>query len=125
MSDGRRRAISGLLVASIIPLLAGCGNGDFGEIRPSLARDNIHDWVAADATGSIPSSTLQLTDDERQLRDLVYPLVEPPYLRHTAGSYLREYGSFPASITPATTRQPTRPIWCRFRAARRPRATRG
>jgi len=74
--------------------LAGCA-GDFGEIKPMLQRDNMHDWVAADATGSIPSSQFQLTDDERQLRDLAYPLIEPPYLRHTAGSYLREAGSFP------------------------------
>jgi hypothetical protein len=75
--------------------LSGCANGDFGEIKPMLQRDNMHDWVAADATGAIPSSQFQLTDDERQLRDLVYPLVEPPYLRHTAGSYFRESGSFP------------------------------
>ena len=74
--------------------LSGCANGDFGEIKPMLQRDNMHDWVAADATGSIPSQ-FQLTDDERQLRDLAYPLVEPPYLRHTAGSYLRESGAFP------------------------------
>ncbi len=76
-------------------LLAGCANGDFGEIKPMLASDDIHNWVAADATGAIPSSTFQLTDDERQLRDLAYPLIEPPYLRHTAGSFLRESGSFP------------------------------
>jgi len=75
-------------------VLSGCANGDFGEIKPTLARDNIHDWVAADATGSI-ASQFQLTDDERQLRDLAYPLVEPPYLRHTAGSYFRESGRFP------------------------------
>lgn len=74
--------------------LSGCANGDFGEIKPMLQRDNMHDWVAADATGSIPSQ-FQLTDDERQLRDLAYPLIEPPYLRHTAGSYFRESGAFP------------------------------
>jgi len=74
--------------------VAGCA-GDFGEIKPMLQRDNMHDWVAADATGAIPSSTLQLTDDERQMRDLAYPLVEPPYLRHTAGSYVRESGGLP------------------------------
>jgi hypothetical protein len=74
--------------------LTGCA-GDFGEIKPMLQRDDMHDWVAADATGAIPSSAFQLTDDERQLRDLAYPLVEPPYLRHTAGSYVRESGGFP------------------------------
>jgi hypothetical protein len=74
--------------------LAGCANGDFGEIKPMLQRDNMHDWVAADATGSIPSQ-FQLTDDERQMRDLAYPLVEPPYLRQTLGSYFRESGRLP------------------------------
>jgi hypothetical protein len=95
-----RRASAGVRWHAIsmmlgLTLLAGCANGDFGEIKPTLASDNIHDWVAADATGAIPSSTFQLTDDERQLRDLAYPLVEPPYLRHTAGSFFRESGSFP------------------------------
>jgi hypothetical protein len=83
------------LTIAALTLLAGCANGDFGEIKPALVRDDIHDWVAADATGSIPSSGFQLTDDERQLRDLAYPLVEPPYLRHTPGSFFRESGSFP------------------------------
>jgi len=78
-----------------LTLLAGCANGDFGEIKPWLVRDDIHDWVAADATGAIPSSRFELTDDERQLRDLAYPLVEPPWLRHTATSIAREYGAFP------------------------------
>jgi len=76
-------------------LLAGCANGDFGEIKPWLARDDIHDWVAADATGAIPSSRFELTDDERQLRDLAYPLIEPPWLRHTPRSIAREYGALP------------------------------
>jgi hypothetical protein len=83
------------LTIAALALLTGCANGDFGEIKPSLVRDDIHDWVAADATGSIPSSGFQLTDDERQLRDFAYPLVEPPYLRHTRGSFFRESGSFP------------------------------
>jgi hypothetical protein len=73
-------------------LVAGCSaNGDFGEVKPSLVHDNVHDWVAADATGSIPSG-FELTGDERQLRDLAYPLIEPPYLRHTPDSVAREYG---------------------------------
>lgn len=89
------RGLVWLLAGYAGAMLAGCANGDFGEIKPTLAGDSLHDWVAADATGAIPSSTLQLTDDERQLRDLIYPLVEPPYLRHTAGSFIRESGGFP------------------------------
>jgi hypothetical protein len=75
-------------------LLAGCANGDFQEVRPSLVRDDIHDWVAYDAIagqGSLPS-IFELTDDERLLRDLAYPLIEPPYDRHRWYSVAGEYG---------------------------------
>jgi hypothetical protein len=74
-------------------LLAGCGvNGDFGEVNPSLVRDDIHDWVGRDEAR--PSS-FELTDDERQLRDLGYPLLEPPYNRQKTHSVLSEYGMTP------------------------------
>jgi len=79
-------------------LLAGCGvNGDFGEVSPSLVRDDIHDWVGRDDAKGRPisPSTFELTDDERQLRDLGYPLLEPPYNRQKAHSVLSEYGMTP------------------------------
>ena len=63
-------------------------------MRPLLAADNTHDWVgpaAAARGGSVPS-TFELTDDERQLRDLAFPLIEPPYDRQKWDSVLREYG---------------------------------
>jgi hypothetical protein len=71
-----------MAIATLL-LLAACANGDFGEVKPSLVRDDIHDWVALDATAGIPGSPsrFELTDDERQLRDLAYPLIEPPYDR--------------------------------------------
>lgn len=75
-------------------LLTGCANGDFQEVRPSLVRDDIHDWVAYDAIagqGTLPSR-FELTDDERLLRDLAYPLIEPPYDRHRWYSVAGEYG---------------------------------
>jgi hypothetical protein len=71
-------------------LLANCSS-DFGRIKPELSSPAIHDWVAEDATGSVGSS-FQLTDDERQLRDLAYPLIEPPQLRQDRDSFTREYG---------------------------------
>jgi hypothetical protein len=71
-------------------LLTGCA-GDFGQLRPELASPAIHDWVGEDATGSVKSS-FQLTDYERQLRDLAYPLIEPPQLRQDRDSFTREYG---------------------------------
>jgi hypothetical protein len=70
--------------------LAGCANGDFGEVRPSLVRDDIHDWIGS-RTVPVPSN-FELTDDERALRDLAYPLIEPPYDRHRWYSVAGEYG---------------------------------
>ena len=85
-----------LIVALLAaPLISGCGlSSDFDEINPSLVRDNIHDWVGRDnAKGeAISPSTFELTDEERRLRDLAYPLIEPPYLRHKAYSVFHEYG---------------------------------
>jgi hypothetical protein len=53
-------------------------------------RDDVHDWVGPAAAGS--PSLFQPTDDERQLRDLAYPLVEPPYDRQRWYSVLGEHG---------------------------------
>jgi hypothetical protein len=77
--------------------LAGCGvKGDFGRVRPSLAGDDIHGWLgpAAIRRGGDRSyvSKYQLTDDERLLRDLAYPLIDPPYDRNKWDSVLREFG---------------------------------
>ena len=84
----------GLFVFASLPLLAGCGtpNYDFGEVRPSLVSDSIHDWIGPAAVAPHPASTFELTDDERQLRDLAFPLIEPPYDRQKWDSVLREYG---------------------------------
>lgn len=84
------------LAAAALTLLAGCaGRGDFGEVHPSLVRDDIHDWMSNDAIAGKPTfvSTFELTDDERQLRDLAYPLIEPPYSRQKWYSFLGDYGA--------------------------------
>lgn len=75
--------------------LGACANGDFGELKPEFVRDDLHDWVASDATGGLPRSQFQLTDDERGLRNLAYPLVEPPYQRHQWYSFANEAGALP------------------------------
>lgn len=88
-------------------LLAGCGvNGDFGEINPTLVRDDIHDWVGRDnAKGQpISPSSFEMTDEERRLRDLGYPLLEPPYLRHKTTAVFNEYG-----MNPGITKQMANP----------------
>lgn len=80
----------------MLGLLAGCGvQGDFGRVRPSLAGDDVHAWLGPAAvrrSGVRTASTDELTDDERQLRDLAYPLIEPPYDRNKWDSVLRELG---------------------------------
>jgi len=77
-------------------LLAGCAlNGDFDRPRPSLVTDNMHAWVGRDAVASIglPASDFRvMTDDERQLRDLAYAMIAPPYDRNRWDSVFREYG---------------------------------
>jgi hypothetical protein len=56
-------------------------DGDFGRLRHEFVFDDLHAWLggtAANAAGE-PASIFPLTDDERLLRDLAYPLIEPPY----------------------------------------------
>ncbi len=88
----------GMAVAALL-LLAGCANGDFGEVKPSLVRADIHDWIGLDAIAGRPTwpSHFELTDDERQLRDLAYPLIEPAYDRKRWYSMAGEYGVIGAS----------------------------
>lgn len=83
-----------VLVLAGAALLAGCAMGDFDEIRPDLVTDGIHDWVgrAAAVDKHTAPSTFDLTDDERKLRDLAYPLIEPPYDRQKWYSIAGEYG---------------------------------
>lgn len=74
-------------------LLAGCGTqGDFGEVNPIIVRDDIHDWLGGTARPLSFLTDAYLTDDERQLRDLAYPLIEPPYMRQQWYSVAGEYG---------------------------------
>lgn len=86
-------------------LLAGCGtpNGDFGEVRDTLVSDGMHDWVGPFATGSV-ASKFELTDDERELRDLAYPLIDPPYDRQQWYSVAGEYGLYRPARGPAFDR---------------------
>jgi hypothetical protein len=75
--------------------LAGCGTyGDFQEVSPSASRADMHDWLSLDAIAGKPTwpSDFPLTEDERALRDLAYPLIEWPYNRHKFYSVAGEYG---------------------------------
>jgi hypothetical protein len=75
--------------------LAGCSSiGDLGRLRPDLVRDDIHDWVGQEAAAraGAPISSGNLTEDERTLRDLAFPLIEPPYDRQRWNAVIYEYG---------------------------------
>lgn len=63
-------------------------------MRPLLVRDEIHGLVGRKAVvvRGIPPSEFRVTDDERQLGDLAYPLIQPSYGRHRPWSVLGEYG---------------------------------
>jgi hypothetical protein len=89
MTVWRRR---GFALAAFV-LLTGCSNGDFGEVRPMLVRDDVHDWLGPAAAAPHAASSFELTDDERKLRDLAFPLIEPPYERQRPYSVALEYGA--------------------------------
>lgn len=101
MSDTSRKAPFSVRrsgIALCIPIL-GCLNGDFGRVRPSLVdpsfiTPNIHGWLGREAAAQhgIPPSEFRLTDEENLLRDLAYPLIEPPYDRQRWFGVLSEYG---------------------------------
>lgn len=84
-----------LAALAVLALLAGCATqGDFGEVHSTMVRDDIHDWLSLDAIAGRPTfpSSFELTDDERLLRDLSYPLIEAPYDRQQWYSAAGEYG---------------------------------
>lgn len=85
-----------LTAAAALGLLTGCGTySDFGRVRPTLVNDDTHAWLGpAAAPGPATNLTWrhQLTEEERTLRDLAYPLIEPPYDRNKWYSVLGELG---------------------------------
>ena len=76
--------------------VSGCTSiGDFGRLSDPLVTDDIHAWVGEEAAASVgaPISADNLTDDERALRDLAFPLIEPPYDRIRWDAVVYEYGT--------------------------------
>src|SRR5437667_6780206 len=78
--------------------LGGCSGGDFGRTRQDVLSDDMHRWLGGEATASVGlrSSQFQLTDNERQLRDLAYPLIEPPHSRPAWKSVFGDYTPIPS-----------------------------
>ncbi|MDC7787051.1 hypothetical protein PQJ75_29660 [Rhodoplanes sp. TEM] len=91
---GGARRCGPALAVMVAALLGGCANGDFGRVKPGLVRDGIHDWMgpAAAKQAGLPVSAYPYTEDERVMRDLAFPLIEPPYERQRWYSILEEYG---------------------------------
>ena len=93
-----RRRLPFLMPLLLGAVLGGCSGGDFGRTRQDFRNDDMHRWLGAEATGSIglKASQFQLTDNERQLRDLAYPLIEPPHSRPAWKSVFGDYRSLPS-----------------------------
>ena len=93
-----RIASPGLMLFLIGISVAGCSGGDFGRTREDFRNDDMHRWLGAEATGSVGvgASQFQLTDNERQLRDLAYPLIEPPHSRPAWKSVFGDYKPLPS-----------------------------
>ena len=90
------RAFRLWLLVILTPLgLAGCTSiGDFGRLQAPLVTDDIHAWVGQEAAANAgaPLSFNNLTDEERTLRDLAFPLIQPPFDRVRWDAVVREYG---------------------------------
>jgi hypothetical protein len=89
----QRRSAPVLTLLVMGAALAGCSGGDFGRTRQDFLNDDMHRWVGGEATASVGlrASQFQLTDNERLLRDLAYPLIEPPHSRPAWKSVFGDY----------------------------------
>src|SRR5260221_480092 len=92
------RSLPALILILIAAALGGCSGGDFGRTRGDFRNDDMHRWLGAEATGSVglKPSAFQLTENERQLRDLAYPLIEPPHSRPAWKSVFGDYQPLPS-----------------------------
>ena len=92
----RPRPALALLLISVA--LGGCSGGDFGRTRQDFRNDDMHRWLGAEVTSSVglAPSQFQLTESERQLRDLAYPLIEPPHSRPAWKSVFGDYQPLPS-----------------------------
>jgi hypothetical protein len=92
------RSLPALALILLGATLGGCSGGDFGRTRPDFRSDDMHRWLGLEVTGSVglKASQFQLTESERQLRDLAYPLIEPPRSRPAWKSVFGDYQPLPS-----------------------------
>ena len=97
-ASSRSGSAAVLTLLSMGLALGGCSGGDFGRTRQDFLNDDMHRWIGAEATASVGlhASQFQLTDGERQLRDLAYPLIEPPHSRPAWKSVFGDYRALPS-----------------------------
>jgi hypothetical protein len=80
-----RTGPSGIFLTLLPLLAAGCAApaGDLGRPQPSFIHDKVLPFVGSYAAAGRgePVSRAPLTDDERQLRNLAYAILMPPYER--------------------------------------------
>jgi hypothetical protein len=95
--SGRRPSIAFSLVLAAAAL-AGCSGGDLGRTRQDFLNDDMHRWIGGEVTSSVGlrASQFQLTDNERLLRDLAYPLIEPPHSRPAWKTVFGDYKPLPS-----------------------------
>ena len=93
-----RRSSPALALFLVAAALGGCSGGDLGRTRQDFLNDDMHRWIGGEVTGSVGlrASQFQLTDLERQLRDLAYPLIEPPHSRPAWRSVFGDYAALPS-----------------------------
>jgi hypothetical protein len=94
----RRLAALAVPVVVLSAMLGGCAGGDLGRTRASALNDDMHRWIGAEAINSTGkrASQFQLTDNERLLRDLAFPFIEPPHSRPAWKTVFGDYASMPA-----------------------------
>src|ERR1700736_6246108 len=92
------RSHPALMLLAVSVALGGCSGGDFGRTRGDFRNDDMHRWLGAEATGSVgmTPSQFQLTENERQLRDFAFPLIEPPHSRPAWKSVFGDYKPLPS-----------------------------
>jgi hypothetical protein len=93
-----RLVTSAVALALMSAMLAACSGGDFGRTREDMRSDDMHRWLGAEVTSSagLKPSQFQLTEEERQLRDLAYPMIEPPLSRPAWRSVFGDYKAMPS-----------------------------
>lgn len=93
-----RRSSPALALLLVGAALGDCSGGDFGRTRQDFLNDDMHRWIGGEVTSSVGlrASQFQLTDNERQLRDLAYPLIEPPHSRPAWRSVFGDYAALPS-----------------------------